>query len=102
MPVSQREGFHVSFAPLAGVHGGSWPSASTRSPAAPWDPPPSHPRLTPSDQRQGLCLRFGLPSAWAARLPAPAGLTQAKGVPGLVGRGGPIGPTLPLRSLACH
>src|SRR5438128_10747968 len=44
MPLSQREGFHVS---LAGVHGASWPSASTRSPAAPWDLPPAHPRYRP-------------------------------------------------------
>ena len=34
----------------------------------------------PANQRQGLCLRFGVPSGWAARLPAPGGLTQAKGM----------------------
>ena len=34
MPLSQREGFDTS---LARVPGASWPSASTRSPAAAWD-----------------------------------------------------------------
>src|SRR5438067_8159583 len=45
MPVSYQEGFHVS---LAGVHGASWPSASTRSPAAPWV---GHPRTAPTALR---------------------------------------------------
>ena len=45
---------------LAGVHGASCPSASTRSPAAPWDP-----RLPPSDQRQGLCFIRTMLSGWA-------------------------------------
>ena len=31
-------------------------------------------------ERQGLCLSLAVPSVRAARLPAPAGLTQAKGV----------------------
>ena len=34
----------------------------------------------PQHQRQSMCLRFGVPSGWAARLPAPGGLTQAKGM----------------------
>jgi len=41
----------------------------------------AHPPLHPAHQRQGLCLRLAPPSGWAARLPAPVGLTQAKGVP---------------------
>ena len=47
------------------------PPASATSAPAPTDP----------DQRQSLCLSVGVPSGWAARLPAPAGLTQAKGMP---------------------
>ena len=50
----------MSFASIAGVHGASWPSASTRSPAAPWDP-----RLPSSDQRQGLCFIRTMLSGWA-------------------------------------
>jgi Integrase core domain len=38
------------------------------------------PALHTTLERQNLCLRFGLPSGWAARLPAPGGLTQAKGM----------------------
>ncbi len=53
--------------------------------AAARHPPPPHPALPPAHQRQGLCLRVGVPSAWAARLPAPGGLTQAKGMSGRVG-----------------
>src|SRR5271166_3413528 len=53
------------------------------------------PAPTAPDQRQGLCLRLALPSAWAARLAAPAGLTQGKGMPGWCGRGDPIGSPLP-------
>src|SRR6266566_4157930 len=62
MPVSQREGFHVS---LAGVHGASWPSASTRSPAAPWDRPPAHRAHRP--QTNGKAERFirTMLSGWA-------------------------------------
>src|SRR5207245_1909564 len=84
MPLSQREGFHVS---LAGVHGASWPSASTRSPAAPWDPPPAHPRLPPPDQRQGQALHphDALSSGWpmvrstATATSAPPPLTAGSG-----------------------
>jgi len=42
---------------------------------------PAHPALPPANQRQGLCLRMAGPSAWTERLPAPGGLTQAKGMP---------------------
>ncbi len=51
----------------------------------PRNPPPTHPPLPTPDQRQGLCLRLPLPSDGTARLPAPAGLTQAKGMPGRFG-----------------
>jgi transposase len=70
----------------------------------PGDPPPAHPPLPPADQRQGLCLSVVGPSGWAARLPAPVGLTQAKGMPmvGSVvgpGRGRPRWPPTGLRSI---
>jgi hypothetical protein len=42
-------------------------------------PPPTHPPLPAPDQRQSVCLRFGVPSGRAARL-ARGGLTQAKGM----------------------
>jgi transposase len=38
--------------------------------------------LPPAHERQSMCLSVGLPSGWAARRPAPGGLTQAKGVSG--------------------
>jgi transposase len=47
----------------------------------------------PTHQRQSLCLRVGLPSGWAARLPAPGGLTQAKGMLGCWGRPDRAGPS---------
>ena len=34
----------------------------------------------PRTKRQNLCLKIGVPSGWTARLPAPVGLTQAKGM----------------------
>ncbi len=45
-------------------------------------PPDPHPALHTPLERQGLCFSVGVPSGWAARLLAPAGLTQAKGVSG--------------------
>ena len=50
------------------------------TPPGPPDQTPLHPATPATDQRQGLCLRIGVPSAWTARLPAPVGLTQAKGM----------------------
>jgi transposase InsO family protein len=40
----------------------------------------------PRTKRQGLCLSVALPSGGAVRLPAPGGLTQAKGMLGCCGR----------------
>src|SRR5438477_12269195 len=81
MPASQREGFHVSFASIAGVHGPSWPSASTRSPAAPWDPrlPPLRPtaRLSASSER---CSQDGpMVRSTATATSAPPPLTAGSG-----------------------
>jgi hypothetical protein len=42
------------------------------------------PALPTAHQRQSLCLSVAVPSEWAARLPAPGGLTQAKGMSGWV------------------
>src|SRR5438067_13828251 len=56
MPVSQREGFHVSLASLAVRHGASWLSASTRSPGSALGSATRAPRPPPSDQRQARAL----------------------------------------------
>ena len=55
------------------------------SPADARPAPPAHPARPATHQRQGLCLSVGVPSGWAARLPAPGGLTQAKGMSGCWG-----------------
>jgi hypothetical protein len=34
----------------------------------------------PQNKREGMCLKIFLPSAWTERLPAPVGLTLAKGM----------------------
>ena len=62
MPVSYREGFHVS---LAGVHGASWPSASTRSPAAPWDRPLAHRAHRPQTNGKACVFIRTMLSGWA-------------------------------------